>query len=255
MHQAFAVLHGRVFKTIVAIDFRALAFPHSSREFIAMLKASVAHFAARLSQKRRLILLTSLVGTLGLLTHSVALSDPRAAAITGSSASNSLRGNSTLQRASEHREVVKQKIETKLQRSNVVTKRLAKKAVKPIRATLSELGHPIELLKSFQRYVWSDSGDDATNLLPGRPIDINLQGVPTYSLQKKSTEVSERVSLERYLVPLHTESFETKPTRNSATQLQVRMNEGWMMLYEVNRAETAVARDDIGVGFGLRYSF
>lgn len=254
MHHARRPLSGRVFKTIVAIDFHALAFQYSSREFIAMFKASVAHFNVPFSQTRRLILLTSIVAVVSLLAHNAASADSRSAAVQSSSASNQAQSKSTLQRASEHREVVKQKIETKIQRSNVATKRLAKKVAKPIRATLTELGHPIELLKSFQRYIWSDSGDE-TNLLVGRPLDINLQGVPTYSLQKKSAYISERISLERYLLPLHTESFETKPTRSSATQLQVRMKEGWMMLYEVNRAETAVARDDIGVGLGLRYSF
>jgi hypothetical protein len=145
------------------------------------------------------------------------------------------------------------------------SKRLLQKIVKPIEATWSELTHPMEIVKFAQRLLHADSpmatwaDNFAERPLSSRFLGVGVIRSPEFSVASAAPSGSTRfdgMSLNRYVeMPRLNDTFESSVTQHTATQLQVRMRRDWTMLYEVNRTNSAIYRDEIGVGLGVRHSF
>ena len=147
--------------------------------------------------------------------------------------------------------------------SSKTSQRLVRIFVAPIEATWDGLSHPVEWLKFTQRLLRLKSTTDMDDAFTARDqriaLDVNTIRIPEYNLAsvlRPGTVKSNGMSLSRYVeVQKPNEAFESAITQQSTTQLQIRMQRNWMMLYEVTHTTSAIERDDIGFGLGLRYAF
>lgn len=144
-------------------------------------------------------------------------------------------------------------------------KRLLNKIVKPIQATWAELSHPGDIVKFAQHLfrsdspiaTWADNFSD--NPFLRRPISVMITSAPEFSMTSvipSSSAHAGGMSLNRYVdAPVLNDTYESTMSQHTTTQLQVRMRRDWTMLYEFKRTNSAVFRDDVGVGLGLKHSF
>lgn len=145
------------------------------------------------------------------------------------------------------------------QTSRSTAKRLARKAMTPIRATVVQLGRPLEWLNSARHYFWPTNAMLTTQhfyVAPSnaRLLEVNVTPQSAFTLGNSAPPLTTRVkSLGEYELPSDHEVIAFNHA--SATELQVRMAEDWSMLYVLDRTNTDLNNYTVSVGFGLRHSF
>jgi hypothetical protein len=144
-------------------------------------------------------------------------------------------------------------------------------------APLSELPNPIDLLRSahikaaqirasqwqmLTGQSWRDSAEvfDAAN---ARILDISMVKPRALHLRRQRSRLMNLDSMTDGLaaptmdasMPWVRTRPATSPYRRSATQLQVRMDDGMSLLWELDRGNSLFSGEELGIGVGFRLSF
>lgn len=148
-------------------------------------------------------------------------------------------------------------------KSKHTAKRLANKALKPLRATIVQLGRPLEWLNSARHHIWPSTMVTAKETFylerfdSPRLLNINVSPQSMFSLGSALPAASTRAPVHDYELPNDYAAVVTDRVTGhaSATELQVRMAEYWSMLYVLDRTNTDLNNYTVSVGLGLRHSF
>jgi hypothetical protein len=152
------------------------------------------------------------------------------------------------------------------------------KLLNPLHATLSELPNPFELLRSahlkatqmrasqwqylVDHAVWSEP-IELLDVAHVPVIDISMKRPRAVQLQRQRSRLTNFDSMANGLaVPTMDASMPwararpvPSPYRRSATQLQVRMDDGMSLLWELDRGNSLFSREEVGIGVGFRLNF
>jgi hypothetical protein len=140
------------------------------------------------------------------------------------------------------------------------------KIVAPIMQGFAELRDPVALLIAAKNHLWSaahfgqsDSAADTVSLSAADRAPINVvfgTGQPYQVTTPTNTAMARLANaIEEELHPGIAPKRPSPLVRNSATQLNMRVNDAVSFMWDVERNESPVAGSDMGMGIGFKVAF
>jgi hypothetical protein len=140
------------------------------------------------------------------------------------------------------------------------------KIVAPIMQGFAELRDPVALFIAAKNRLWSvshfrlsDSAADTSTVSTASvaPINLNFGTALPYQLTTPSSTAMGRLAnvIETESHPGVAPKRPSPLVRNSATQLNMRVNDAVSVLWEVERNESPVVGSDMGMGIGFKVAF